>query len=204
MLKFCLHVEFYGLRRWTSVVGIVTGNGLNVPGFVSRQGQEISSSKSPRPSLRPTQLLIQWFRCAFTRLKRPGREVDYSPPCSAKVEKEQRGAFPAAVCLRGVLLFFCDYKQFIVKHQLAFWCVIYNFCSWGYVLDTFTPSETHKPCHSWRRLAAGFSSRRSGSVPGQSAWDLCWRGDSGTGFSSTASVFACQSFHQWCVLVFIR
>jgi len=52
-------------------------NGLE---FESRQRQEIFIfPKMSRPPLGPTQPLIQWL----PGLKRPGREVDYPPPCSA-------------------------------------------------------------------------------------------------------------------------
>jgi hypothetical protein len=45
-------------------------------------------SKSSRPGLRSTQPPIQWVPGALSlTVKRPGREVDHSPPTSAEVKK---------------------------------------------------------------------------------------------------------------------
>jgi len=40
-----------------------------------------------RPALGPTQALIQWVPMALSLgVKRPGREVDHSPPANAEVK----------------------------------------------------------------------------------------------------------------------
>jgi hypothetical protein len=53
-------MAFYGYGRRDSVVGIATGHGLNVPGFLSRKGKEIFSSPKPsRPALGPAQPPIE-------------------------------------------------------------------------------------------------------------------------------------------------
>jgi hypothetical protein len=45
-------------------------------------------SKSSRPALRSTQPPIQWVPGALSpRVKRPGCEVDHSPPTTAEVKK---------------------------------------------------------------------------------------------------------------------
>jgi hypothetical protein len=45
-------------------------------------------SKSSRPALSSTQPPIQWVPGALSPgVKRPGREVDHSPPASAEVKK---------------------------------------------------------------------------------------------------------------------
>jgi hypothetical protein len=61
-------------------------------------------SIASRPALGPAQPPIQWvLRALYPGLKRPGREADHSPPCSAKVRNT--GAIPPlSICLHGVML----------------------------------------------------------------------------------------------------
>jgi hypothetical protein len=40
-----------------------------------------------RPALGPTQLPIQWVLSLSPRVKRPGRDVDHTPLCSAEVKE---------------------------------------------------------------------------------------------------------------------
>jgi hypothetical protein len=57
--------------------------GLDDRGFESRQGLGTAS----RPTLEPTQLLIQWVPGALSLgVKRAGREADHLPPSSAEVK----------------------------------------------------------------------------------------------------------------------
>jgi hypothetical protein len=58
------------------------------PGFDCRQGQGIFLySTAARPALEPTQPPIQWVSGALSPgVKRPGREVDHSPPSGAEVK----------------------------------------------------------------------------------------------------------------------
>jgi hypothetical protein len=69
-----------------SIVRIVTsygredrGDRSSIPGRV----KNFLFSRSSRPALRSTQYPIQWV----PGVKRPGREVDHSPPTSAEVKK---------------------------------------------------------------------------------------------------------------------
>jgi hypothetical protein len=70
-------------------VGIATSYGLDDRGVGVRVmvGSRIFSSPD-RPVLRFTQLRIQWVPGALSPgVKRPGREVDHSPPTSVEVKK---------------------------------------------------------------------------------------------------------------------
>jgi hypothetical protein len=84
-----VHGEFFvSTRSLYSSVSIATGYGLYDRGVGVRvpEGSRIFS-KSSRPALRFTQSPIQWVRGAvFPGVKRPGREVDHSPPTSAEVK----------------------------------------------------------------------------------------------------------------------
>jgi hypothetical protein len=60
-----------------------------------------------RPALRPTQPPIQWVPAALSLgVKRPGREADHSPPCSAEVKEwvELYLHSPSTPSWRGVQL----------------------------------------------------------------------------------------------------
>jgi hypothetical protein len=73
------------------------------PGFNSQQGQKILFSTESRPTLGPTQPLIQWVLGAlYPAVKRPGREADHSHlvPRSRKMELHLH--YP--VLLHGVML----------------------------------------------------------------------------------------------------
>jgi hypothetical protein len=72
LLQICFCIE-----------GIVCGgknsNEIRPPTFVS--------SKASRPGLGPTQSPMQWVQGNLPpKLKRPGREADHLPPCSAEVK----------------------------------------------------------------------------------------------------------------------
>jgi hypothetical protein len=74
-----------------SVVGIVIAYGLDDRGVGVRVlvKSRIFSSHRLRPALGPTQARVQWVPGALSLgVKRPGREVDYSPPTSAEVKKK--------------------------------------------------------------------------------------------------------------------
>jgi hypothetical protein len=72
-----------------SVVGIATSYGLDDRGVGVRipVGRRIFLfSKLSRPALSSTQLPIQWVPGTLSPgVKRPGLEVDHSPPTSAEV-----------------------------------------------------------------------------------------------------------------------
>jgi hypothetical protein len=64
--------------------GWMAGGSESSPGKV----RNFLFSTLPRPALGPTQPPIIWVLGALSPgVKRPGREVDYSPPASAKVKK---------------------------------------------------------------------------------------------------------------------
>jgi hypothetical protein len=69
-----------------SSVGTATGYGRgSTPGRV----RIFLFSVLPRPALRSTQPPIQWVPgTIFLGVKRPGREVDHSPPSSADVRND--------------------------------------------------------------------------------------------------------------------
>jgi hypothetical protein len=76
-------------RSRDSVVGIATSYVLDDRGVGGRVpvGSRIFS-KSSRPALRSTQPPIQCLSGTLSPgVKRPGREVDHSPPTSAEVNK---------------------------------------------------------------------------------------------------------------------
>jgi hypothetical protein len=74
-----------------SVFDIGTDYGLDDRGVgvrVSEEARILYSPGRPYRLLRPTQFSIQWVPGAFSPgIKRPGREVDHSPPTSAEVKK---------------------------------------------------------------------------------------------------------------------
>jgi hypothetical protein len=70
-------------RSRGSVVGIATSYGLDNRGV----GVRVPVG-SPRPALRSTQPPSQWVPGDISPgVKRPGREVNHSPPTSAEVKK---------------------------------------------------------------------------------------------------------------------
>jgi hypothetical protein len=58
--------------------------------------------KTPRLAVGPTQLPIQWIPGLFPSVKRLGREVTRSPPCSAKVTNAWHHSCTAPIPLNGV------------------------------------------------------------------------------------------------------
>jgi hypothetical protein len=77
---FNLHAFKVKKRSRDSVVGIAT---TSSPGRI----KNFLFSRSSRPALRSTQPPIQWEPEALSPgVKRPGREVDHSPPTSAEVK----------------------------------------------------------------------------------------------------------------------
>jgi hypothetical protein len=69
-----------------SVVGIVTGYGLDGPGIESRWGRDFPHLS--RSTLGPRSLLYYGYRVFPGGKERPGRDADHSPPSSAVVMKE--------------------------------------------------------------------------------------------------------------------
>jgi hypothetical protein len=60
--------------------------GLDGPGSIPVSGKIFLFSTASRPTLGPTQPLIQWATGALSPgIKRQGREPDHSPPSTAKV-----------------------------------------------------------------------------------------------------------------------
>jgi hypothetical protein len=86
-----MYLYLYTCRSRDSVVGIATSNGLGDRGGRSSNPGRVKNflfSKSSRPALRSTQPPIQWVPGALSPgVKRPGREIDQSPPTSAEVNK---------------------------------------------------------------------------------------------------------------------
>jgi hypothetical protein len=78
-----------------TAVGTGTGHNTVRPGFDSWQGQEIPFyCTASRPDLGPTQPPKQQAPGALSsKVNRPGREVDHSPPSSAEVKNG--GAIPS-------------------------------------------------------------------------------------------------------------
>jgi hypothetical protein len=68
---------------------MATGYELDGRGLIPGRGKIFLSSTACRQALGPTQLPIQWV----SRVKRPGREAENSPPSSAKVKNG--GAIPS-------------------------------------------------------------------------------------------------------------
>ena len=68
-----------------SVVGIVTGYGLDGLGIKSRWGQDFPHLS--RPALGPPSLLYNGYRVFLEGKEQPERDTDPSPPSSAVVKK---------------------------------------------------------------------------------------------------------------------
>ena len=62
----------------------------------------ISSPKPLRPALGPPTLQFSGYRGSFLRVKRPGREVDYTPQSSAEVKNKRSYISSHLLCLHGV------------------------------------------------------------------------------------------------------
>jgi len=78
------------------------GYWLDGPVFESRQGRGFLVSKMFSPTLRATQLFIEWVPGFFTGVKRPWREVNQSPPSGSAVQNEWSYTSVSPVCLHGV------------------------------------------------------------------------------------------------------
>jgi hypothetical protein len=86
MKWLCLNIR----KSHDSSVGIALGYGLNDRGsrvrFPAGLGIFLFTTAS-RTALGPTQFPIQWILGVLSLgVKRPGRETDHSPPCSAEVK----------------------------------------------------------------------------------------------------------------------
>ena len=82
-------------------VGTAASNRVATSGLSSLQArQTVSSACRSNRLWVPTNIIFNGCRSSFKALRRPGREVNYSPPFS--VEVKMSGAIPPAECLRGV------------------------------------------------------------------------------------------------------
>jgi hypothetical protein len=105
-------------RSRDSSVGVATRLHVGRPGFDSLQGKEIFLySTVSRSVLGPTQLPIRCVLGAISPgVKRPGREVDQSPPSSTEVKND--GAIPplshTSSCV--VLNLLSTWKQHYLTH----------------------------------------------------------------------------------------
>ena len=70
-----------------SVVGIVTGYGLDGPGIESRWGARFSAPVQTGPGAHPASCTIGTGSFPWGK-ERPGRDADPSPPSSAVVKKD--------------------------------------------------------------------------------------------------------------------
>jgi hypothetical protein len=68
-----------------SLVGIATRYGLDGPGIESRWGAIFSAPFQTGPRANPASYTVGTG--SFPRVKRPGRDVDHSPPSSAEVKE---------------------------------------------------------------------------------------------------------------------
>jgi len=89
-----LHLQWVGRRRTkrSTLIKTATNYGLDGPWFEFRQGKEVCSPKSLDRLWHPPSLLFDRHRRSFLWVKRPGREVDHSPPSYAEVKNEWRRA----------------------------------------------------------------------------------------------------------------
>jgi hypothetical protein len=87
-----------------SIVGIVTGYGLDGGGVGVRVPVGSRIFAVSIQALGPTQPSIEWVPGALSPgVKRRGREADHSPPTSAEVKKIWIYT-PTPICLHGVVL----------------------------------------------------------------------------------------------------
>jgi hypothetical protein len=79
-------INIHNLRMFAPLADQATGWTIGVLGFDFRRGLGIFLFTA---ALRPTQPPIQWVAGALSLgVKRPGREVNHSPPSSAEVKNE--------------------------------------------------------------------------------------------------------------------
>jgi hypothetical protein len=89
-----------------SVLRWATGRPIGVLGFDSRRRLGIFLfTTASRTTLGPTQHPIQWVPGALSLgVKRPGREADHSPPCSAEFKNVWSYTSTPPIGLHGVVL----------------------------------------------------------------------------------------------------
>jgi len=78
--------------------------GLDNRGFKTQQGQDIFLLSTPsRPLLGPTRPPVQYVQCFFfpNRVKRPGRNVNHSPPSSEEVKNDRSYTSSSPICLHA-------------------------------------------------------------------------------------------------------
>jgi hypothetical protein len=98
-------LNFY--KQWLhSSVRTVTRLRDGRPGFDSRYGQGVFLfTTASKTTLEPTQPPIQWLPGALSpRIKRPGREVNHTPPPSAEVKNGWSYTYTPLIRLHGVML----------------------------------------------------------------------------------------------------
>jgi hypothetical protein len=91
---------------------------LDDRGFKSWEGLGIFLfTTASRLALGPTQPPRQWVPEALSlRVKRPGREVDHSPPCSAEIEN----AWSCTSSLQYAFMAWCSFKAQEQLHVFTF------------------------------------------------------------------------------------
>jgi hypothetical protein len=87
----------YSVQRLTTVS---TGLNLN-PG----RGKKFSLLQERLDWLwEPPSLLCNGYRRSFSKVKRPGREVEYSPPSRTQIRTEWSYTYTPPICLHGLLV----------------------------------------------------------------------------------------------------
>jgi hypothetical protein len=111
-----------------SAVGIAIDYELEDRGWSSSPGRvkNFHFSISFRPALGPTQPPIQWVPSALSsRLKRPGREADHSPPTSAEVKENVGLCIHSPIRPHGVVhrnnFTFAHGTYLMVRRGLLLW-----------------------------------------------------------------------------------
>ena len=61
-----------------------------------------SSVGRPNRPWRPPSLLFNWYREFFPGVKRPGRQVNHSPPSSDDIKNKWSCTSTTLICLNGV------------------------------------------------------------------------------------------------------
>jgi hypothetical protein len=99
-----LHPHVVGIRQ--SVKRWATGWTIGVLGFDFRRGLGIFLfTTASRTAVDPTQPPIHWVPGVLSLgVKRPGRDVDHSPPSSAEVKESAELCFQSPIRLHGVVL----------------------------------------------------------------------------------------------------
>jgi hypothetical protein len=98
MCSFLMYITVMKEQRWRSQ--------LDGQGFKSWQGENIFLySKTSGPALGPIQPLFSGCSGSSPGIKRPGRDVDHSPPSRTEVKNEWSFTSTTPVCLRTTLTF---------------------------------------------------------------------------------------------------